>query len=143
MDRTTTGHAEIDALFDAWDAALRAKDLDALAHCYAPDVVEFDIGSHVTGYDAHRELWESCFPYFPNEILCERRDVQLWTDGDVAGLSFLSRVSGMTQTGDPAEKSWYRSTLILKRTQGSWKIVHEHASMAYDFMENKPALILD
>jgi ketosteroid isomerase-like protein len=46
---TTAIPAEVMAVLEAWGEALRKKDLDALARCYADDVLVFDIGAQTVG----------------------------------------------------------------------------------------------
>lgn len=138
-----THHPEIDGLLAAIDAALHAKDLHALAACYDPNVVVFDIGSQVVGYEAFAALWEQCFPYFPEPIGVERKDMHATIGADVACLSFLCRVSGMPESDGPETKSWFRTTTALRKTDDGWKVTHDHSSMPYNCMDNKITLILD
>jgi uncharacterized protein (TIGR02246 family) len=138
----TPPHADIVSVFERWGAALRAKDLDALAECYAPDVTVFDIGTQLVGYDQLRALWESCFPYFANPIECERRDLRIEVSADVAVATFLSRMSGM-ETDHPSARSWFRATTCFRKVGGSWTIFHEHASFPVDCGAEKPSYLLD
>lgn len=147
MPQSATHHSAVMAVLAAWDAAVLARDLDALSRCYTDDVVVFDIGSQTVGYAALRKLWEDCFPYFPNPIGIERKDTQATVGNDVAVLSFLTRVSGMVENGDPLTKSWFRATVGLRRfddgPNGGWKIVHDHNSFAFNCETGKPDLIAD
>lgn len=133
---------EVAAVLEAWGHALHNKDLDALAKCYADDVRVFDIGSQTVGYDKLRGVWESCFPYFPNPIAAERKEIQATVGTDVAVLTFLSRMTGM-ETDHPSAKSWIRTTMCLTKEAGGWKIMHEHASFPVDCGAEKPTYILD
>jgi uncharacterized protein (TIGR02246 family) len=138
----TAEQKEIVGAFDRWGEALRAKDLDALAECYAPDVTVFDIGTQLVGYDNLRAVWEGCFPYFPNPIGCERRDLEITVSGDLAVASFLSRMSGM-ETDHPSARAWIRTTTCFRKQAGNWKIIHEHASFPVDCGAEKPTYIMD
>jgi uncharacterized protein (TIGR02246 family) len=140
IDQPTTG--EIKRAFERWDTALREKDLDALAQCYVPDVVVYDIGTQLVGFDKLRALWEGCFPYFPNPIGCERKDVNIQISADIAVATFLSRMSGM-ESDHPSARAWIRSTICLLRVDGEWRIFHEHASFPVDCGAEKPTYILD
>ncbi len=135
-------HAQIAEVLEQCDSALRAKDLDALGECYAQDATVFDVGTQLSGYDGLRAVWEACFPYFPNPIGCERRDMRLEVRADVAVASFLSRMRGM-DSDHPSARSWLRTTVCLRRTEGRWRIFHEHSSLPVDCGAEKPAYILD
>ena len=133
---------EVMAVLEAWSAALYHKDLDALAKCYAKGVQVFDIGAQAVGYDKLRGLWESCFPYFPNPIGTQRKDVQATVGDDVAVVAFYSRLTGM-ESDHASAKSWIRSTVCLKKMDGQWKIFHEHASFPVDCGAEKPTYLFD
>jgi ketosteroid isomerase-like protein len=135
-------HAEIMRAFAQWDTALREKDLDALERCYFPNVVVYDIGTQLVGFDKLRAFWEGCFPYFPNPIGCERKDVRIQASADIAVATFLSRMSGM-ESDHPSARAWIRSTICFRRLEGEWRIFHEHASFPVDCGAEKPTYIFD
>lgn len=143
MAKTDNLQPEVVAVLDAWAKALREKDLKALSKCYAENVRVFDIGSQLIGYDKLAALWESCFPYFPNPIEGERKDLEVVAAKDFVVLSFLSRMTGMQETDHSAAKSWYRTTWCLREFKDGWKIVHEHTSLPVDCGEEKITYILD
>jgi ketosteroid isomerase-like protein len=62
-------------------------------------------------------------------IQIEVRDVNLTVDGDVAFASALNRMRGR-QSGEDQDL-WYRTTLGLRKTNGRWRIVHEHSSVPF------------
>lgn len=136
-------HPGIAALFVAYDAALNAKDLDALARCYADDVLVYDVNTQARGYPAFREIWDRCFPYFTNPITFERRGVRVDVAETVACVSFLACVPGAAPPNDPDAKHWYRVTLGLVRQGDAWKIAHEHNSMPVSMETGQLAPILD
>lgn len=134
--------AEIMNVFARWDGALRVKDLAALEECYMPDVTVFDIGAQLVGYDKLRALWESCLQYFPNPIECERKDLRIEASGSMAVVTCLSRLSGM-ESDHPSARSWFRATTCLRKTEGVWRILHEHGSFPVDCGAEKPTYIMD
>lgn len=134
--------SEVMGVLAAWSEALANRDLDALAMCYSDDVRVFDIGTQTIGYDKLRELWKSCFSYFPKPIGTERKDIQTTVGTDVAVVTFLSRMTGM-ESDHPSAKSWIRATVCMKKTGGEWKIIHDHASFPVDCGAEKPTYIFD
>ncbi|GAA1692070.1 hypothetical protein GCM10009830_44760 [Glycomyces endophyticus] len=113
--------------------ALRAKDLAALRAIYAEDVVSFDVEpplQHV-GVDAKLQNWERVFAVFA-EIDYELRDVRVAVDGTVAFGYGFGRLSGTLRNGATAPGMWVRATFCLRRTGGSWLIVHDQVSVPFD-----------
>lgn len=141
-DTATPLEVEVVNSLDRLSAALREKDLDALSRCYDQDVRVFDLGMQLNGFADLRALWESCFPYFPNPIGTERKDLQLSTSPDVAIATFLSRVTGM-ETDHPSARSWLRTTLCMRKLDGDWKIFHEHISLPVDCATETLSYIMD
>ena len=133
---------EIAEAFARWESALRDKDLDALRECYDPNVTMFDIGTQIAGYDNLAALWNACFPYFPNPIACERKDLRIEISGDLAVAMFLSRMTGMA-VDHPSVRSWFRTTFCFRKSKGRWRIFHEHSSFPVDARGEKAAYILD
>jgi uncharacterized protein (TIGR02246 family) len=126
----------IKATLERASAALREKDLDALAGCYSPEVKIFDVGGQLTGFSSLRRLWKSCFPYFPDPIEIQRRDVRIMGSDGIAVVTCFTRLTGMT-TDHPSARTWIRVTTCLKRIDGQWKIFHEHASIPVDCAQDR------
>lgn len=137
-----THEKEVLAVLDAWARALRDKDLDALRDCYATDVRVFDIGTQLDDYHGLRGLWEACFPYFPNPIGVERKELRISSGPGMAVVTFLSRLTGM-ESDHPAARSWFRATVCLKQQDGAWKIFHDHVSLPVDCGAERPTYLLD
>jgi uncharacterized protein (TIGR02246 family) len=141
---TTISHdeAEIRKLVEDWRSALCAKDLDRMLAHYAPDVLFFDVVPPYQhkGADAYRRTWENCFPYLPESIDSEMRDLSITVHGDGAYAHCLQRITDKN-TGRPATCNWVRVTVCYQRMEGKWKVVHEHVSVPFDPMTSKAAFI--
>ena len=131
---------EIRGVLDRWTAALKQRDLDALKAEYAADVRVFDVGAQTEGFDSLRSLWEGCFPYFQHEIGVERRGLQIKASSDLAVASFFSRMTG-SSSDHPASQAWMRTTVCFKKTDGQWRIFHDHLSMPTDCGSEKPVYL--
>ncbi|SEF27546.1 Ketosteroid isomerase homolog [Amycolatopsis pretoriensis] len=117
---------------------LRAKDLDALRPLYAPDVVSFDVEpplQHV-GIDAKLKNWAKVFTLF-DEVDYELRDLVVTGEGGLAVGHGFGRVSGTLPGGTPVEGMWVRGTFVLRKTGDGWVIVHDQASVPFDFATGK------
>ncbi|TVR99639.1 MAG: DUF4440 domain-containing protein [Wenzhouxiangellaceae bacterium] len=132
----------IRATLDRAADALRDKDLDALSLCYFSDVEIFDIGSHSTGFRQLRKLLKSCFPYFPEPIEIQRRNLRIICSDGVAVVTSLTRMDRM-KTDHPSGRAWTRTTTCLKKVNNEWKIFHEHASMPVDCAQDRIDYLFD
>jgi ketosteroid isomerase-like protein len=79
------------------------------------------------------EALEAWFATWRDGVTVHLADPQIIIDGDLAVAFGLSRMTGIKTDGTKVD-SWSRRTVVLRRSVGVWKIVHEHASfpMAMD-----------
>lgn len=68
------------------------------------------------------------FARFDGPIDYEMADLSVSIGDKVAFSRSLSRIAG-TRRGSEAFGSWFRKTLGFQRTDGVWKIAHEHESV--------------
>lgn len=136
---------EIRDLLARWEAAFRAKDVNAIMSVYAPGdaVVAFDIVPPLarTGHDAYRRNYEEFFAMFSGPPEVELREVRIFADGDIAFLHCFDRMSGTLQSGERFDL-WLRVTSGLRRIDGDWRIVHDHVSVPVYFETGAAALDL-
>ena len=71
-----------------------------------------------------------CLPDFPASFGTETRDLSITVSGDLALAHRLWRFTGMPED-HPAMQTWMRDTVVYKRNQGKWQIVHEHGSVPF------------
>ncbi|MEO0795406.1 MAG: SRPBCC domain-containing protein [Verrucomicrobiota bacterium] len=128
-----------------WDAALARKDTDALTKDYTDDFVYFDIGGQAIGSEVVRQIWNTCWEYFGEDIRLARKELKLTGNDTMMVLTGLSRMQGMKSTIDigDAAHSWIRFTTCFQKIDGQWKIFHEHISYPVDCVAQKPTYILD
>jgi uncharacterized protein (TIGR02246 family) len=134
----TDAETQIRELIEDWANAARAKNVDAIFAHYAPDILAFDaIGQlQFKGADACRKHWDACMSMCPGQMVFEVHDLEIEAQGDLAFGHYLSRCGG---TGpDGKERSgWLRATICCRKTNGSWRIVHEHFSAPFDLESGK------
>ncbi|WP_052850062.1 YybH family protein [Streptomyces avicenniae] len=112
---------------------IRAKDAGILERVYAADVVSFDVEPplrHV-GREAKMRNWAKVFTFF-QDVGYEMRDLTVAVDGDVAFAYCLARLSGTLQNGVATDGMWVRGTFCLRRTDGTWLVAHDQASVPFD-----------
>ncbi|HEX3663634.1 MAG TPA: nuclear transport factor 2 family protein [Acidobacteriaceae bacterium] len=120
------------------------KDVEAIAAAYTGDAAIFNLAPPLrhTGVDvpetqAWLETWDG-------PITIEPRDFAVKVTGDTAVAWGYMRMQG-TKIDPPAKPNfWMRETLVLERTGGAWRIVHEHTSVPF-YMDGstRPAFDLE
>lgn len=121
---------EIKAVLEAVRTGHHDKDAAAIGAQYTPDAVIFDLApplAHmpdVSGLAAWLDTWEG-------PVGLEERDLTIEVSGDLAFCHGLSKVSATTKADGQRAQWWQRITVCLRRTEGAWKIVHEHASVPF------------
>lgn len=126
-----------------WHAAFCRKDADALCALYAPDAVLFDaIPPFSAGPEGMRGKLVGCFPYFPDGFAIETRDLTVRVGGDVAATHCLWRFTDLPP-GHPAGRHWLRSSTVLQKIDGRWRIIHDHCSAPFNPYTEKAVLTLD
>jgi len=133
--------AQIGELIDRWLRALRAKDLEGIMSCYAPDILVFDLlpPLRYVGADAYRKNWAEWFPTFQGPIGYELRDLTITRGDDLAFSHSLNRVSGKRTDGTDSN-TWVRATVCYRKIDGKWMIAHEHVSVPF-YMESGKASV--
>lgn len=132
---------QIRELIDVWADAVRAKDVDRIMSLYAPNLLSFDAISQLQfkGADAYWAHWETCMTYCPGPMVFEIHELNVAAAEDVAFAHFLNHCGGTTEQGEE-QSGWMRATVCYRRTQGAWKIAHEHFSAPFE-METGKALL--
>ena len=132
--------SEVDALLEEYRGAVHAKDVDRFVAIFADDVRVFDMWgtwSH-DGIDPWREMAEGWFGSLGNELVrVEFDDVQTTVGDDVAVLSAFVTFAGLSADGDELRSLNNRLTWGLRKTDGRWKVVHEHTSAPVEMATGK------
>jgi ketosteroid isomerase-like protein len=122
-------NTRIAAVLDAVREGHRRKDAAAVGARFDAAAVVFDLapplahGVDVAGLATWFDKWEG-----PVEI--DERDLKIIVSGDLGVCYGLQKVAAVTGEGENAEW-WQRLTVCLARTDGEWKIVHEHTSVPF------------
>ena len=134
MTATRTDEAvQIRRLLEQWAKAVRAKDPDGIFAHYAPDILAFDgIGRlQFKGRDAYRRHWEACLEMCSGPMIFEIHELDIEARDDLAFGHYLSRCGGTGADGKE-QAGWFRVTVCCRKTNGSWKVAHEHFSAPFD-----------
>jgi uncharacterized protein (TIGR02246 family) len=130
----------VGAVLEEYRDAVHAKDVDRFVAIFADDVRVFDMWgtwSH-NGIDSWREMAEGWFGSLGNELVrVEFDDVQTTVGDDVAVLSAFVTFTGLSADGDELRSLNNRLTWGLRKTDGRWKVVHEHTSAPVEMATGK------
>jgi len=125
-----------------WATAVSAKDIDAVASLYAPDLVSFDLTPPLryVGADGKRRAWQEVFAALSGAIAYEVRDLNVTTNGELAFVYSLNHITTTVPTGHI--DMWVRWTACFQQIDGAWLVVHDHVSVPADPVHGKAVLNL-
>ena len=117
-------------MIEAWTAAVRRKDYDAILRNHTPDFVMFDVPPpfESKGLDAYRKTWDMFFSCNSGPVKFDIHEMTVTAGEDVA---FAVAKMGCTTPGvdgKPVDLD-FRLTVGLRKIDGQWMIVHEHHSV--------------
>jgi ketosteroid isomerase-like protein len=126
---------EILAILAEITDAHAARDAARLVAPYTADAVRYSLapplqqrpGTMVGDIEGVRRWLDT----FDGPITIEYREPVVMVGGDVAFVHALTRMVA-TPAGSPDPFSlWFRTTLGLRRAEGTWSIAHEHSSTPF------------
>lgn len=128
---TNDDERAIRAILAEREEALARGDAVAASSSYAEEVVQFDLAPplRLRGADVHDpqvlqrwlDTWEG------NRVDARLSDLAVTVSGDLGAAWGLLHLRGVSKQGTVVDE-WSRSTVILGRRQGAWRIIHEHGS---------------
>ena len=134
--------SDILALLAALRRAHHDKDGAAIAAIYARDAMVCNLapplalaGIDPTAEQAWLDTWDG-----PVEL--ETPPGTLLIDGDLAVHYGYTRVSGRPKTAPGPGGFWLRDTIVLRRGDAGWTIVHRHSSVPFH-MDGSPRPAFD
>ena len=133
----------IQQVFDAYKAAVFAKDVDAFVALYHEDVCVFDMWGtwSYNGIEAWRTMVVEWFGSLGSErVVVEVDRVQTRVTNDLAVAYAFISYTGVSVEGKALRTMHNRLTWALKQHGSAWKIIHEHSSAPVDFETSKVLL---
>ncbi|MEU5884094.1 nuclear transport factor 2 family protein [Spirillospora sp. NPDC047279] len=129
---TADGERQIRELLETRTWALGRRDAATAAAGYDDDLVLYDaVGPFVRRGEDPTGRLENWVALYGTGIGHEIRDLEITAGADLAFCHFLVRISGTMRDGTEVGM-WVRATSCLRRHDGGWTIVHEHASVPFD-----------
>jgi uncharacterized protein (TIGR02246 family) len=128
-----TAVRELQALIDERVAAIAARDGNRLKARHQADILAFNVLPPLklvgnTEIDAQTRAWFEAYRNGPHYRV---HDLHIDAERDLGYCAFIYHVSGTLATGDDVSMA-VRATLVCKRIDGEWFIVHDHESVPFD-----------
>jgi ketosteroid isomerase-like protein len=117
-------------VIEDWSKAISNKNAAQVLSHLADDVVQFTLAPPLRYQGKEAEDLQGWFDTWEGPIGIESRDMAISAGSDVAFATSLVRMSG-TKTDGEKPDVWFRQTLGLIKQNGTWKIVHQHASVPF------------
>ena len=134
----------IEQLLEEYAESVRAKDVDRFVALYDDEVRVFDMWGRWSydGVAAWREMAVEWFGSLGSEeVAVEFEEVQTVVGDEVAVADAFVTYKALSAEGDELRAMNNRLTWALrKRSDGTWKVVHEHSSAPTDFETGKVQL---
>jgi uncharacterized protein (TIGR02246 family) len=115
-----------------WNKAYEAKDVDAVAALYAPDVVAYDVipPLQYVGKTAYVKDFKDFLSQVEGPIQVQDADIHIATSGDLAYAAYLQHV--VFTTDGQVFDAWGRETSVFRKVDGKWLDIHDHVSSPID-----------
>jgi ketosteroid isomerase-like protein len=113
--------------------AVGRRDATTLLARHHPDVLTYAVlpPARTRGVGATAEALQAWFDGYAEGPGYWVHDLQVEADGDLGYCAFSYHVTGTLRSGDEVDM-WVRATLVLRRHDGTWRVVHAHESVPFD-----------
>lgn len=115
------------------ERAVAARDGEALLRVHVPDVTSFPVlpPARTVGTASVAEGLKAWFDGYAEGPGYEVHGLEVGGEGDVGHCAFRYHVSGVLKNGTEVDM-WVRATLVCRRVDGAWRVVHQHESVPFD-----------
>jgi ketosteroid isomerase-like protein len=132
MQKAETAESQIKALIERWADAVRRHDLPAILAHHEQNIVMFDVPPPLQsrGMDEYKKTWDLFFNYHKPLQAFDIEELAITAGEDIAFAVAIMRCGSGTVSGPPEPGGFlFRLTVGLRRTDGDWRISHEHHSV--------------
>lgn len=128
--RTPDATNEIAALCQRLATAHHDKDADCILDCYTPDAVIYSLAPPLGERGLDRNGLEVWLSTWSGPITVDMDEADVIAADDIGYASALCRMRGTKTNGDTVDL-WFRTTLCFGRSEGRWRITHDHSSVPF------------
>lgn len=124
---------ELLAILTRYEDAVLRRDAEAVLADYAADPIAYDLAPplfHEASTILDVEGLRGWFDTWEDDLRMTHRDPHVLHEGDLGVVYALQRMSG-TKKGEGFQTLWFRCTVVARRIDGAWKIVHIHTSVPF------------
>lgn len=123
----------LEGLIDERVAAIADRDGKRLMARHHTDVLAFNVlpPLRLTGTAAIEEQMHAWFDAYRDGPRYRVHDLHVDAERDLGYCAFIYHVSGTLADGNDVSMA-VRATLVCKRIDGAWRIVHDHESVPFD-----------
>jgi ketosteroid isomerase-like protein len=124
---------EIENLVRERADAVRLRQSEVLLSREHPDVLRFPLlpPTAARGRASTAAALSAWFTGYADGPGYTVHDIEADVVGDLAWCAFFYHVTGVLVSGDEVDM-WVRSSLVYRRIDGVWQIVHSHESVPFD-----------
>ncbi|MBA3277870.1 MAG: nuclear transport factor 2 family protein [Geodermatophilaceae bacterium] len=130
----TQDEAQIRQLITAKETLMRTRDANGLVSRYAPEIVQYDLApplQHSGPAVLDPSGVRGWFATFDGPLDYEVRDLAVTAGEDVAFCTSLERLTATPLGSSESFTLWVRTTVGLRKFDGTWRITHEHSSTPF------------
>ncbi|CAN5571269.1 nuclear transport factor 2 family protein [soil metagenome] len=134
---------QIEKLLTKRIEAIISKDVEKVISDYSDTVHFFDVVGELQqfGYETMKMRLKQWLNSMSDDIKFEIWDKKIEASEDLASCCSLNHIkAALMQEGEL--DMWWRETLIFRRVNSEWKIIHSHSSVPFDPQSGKPSLEL-
>lgn len=129
-DRSAAELARIQATIERWTEALHDKNAAGVAAQHTSDFVHYSLAPPLIADTSTTDRLEGWFASWNGPIGYTLSGISIVTSGDLAICHGLAHMTGEKIDGVHVDL-WFRVTLGLTKSEGAWKISHEHNSVPF------------
>lgn len=126
----TSDQEAIFTLCERLGRAHRDHDAGGIVDCYWPDALFFDLAPPLSKRGLDQKGVADWLATWSGPILVDAEDVDIAVSDGLAWVTALNRMRG-TKTDGANIDFWFRSTMCLRKREGTWRIVHDHSSTPF------------
>lgn len=129
MSETNVAEAQVRAVLQDWAKATQQNRKDDILKNHVPDLVIFDVlpPMKYESAESYRASWDDWQPETQGEGQFDLENLSITASTDLAFAHCFIRCGGTMSNGHKFQ-DLVRATFCLKKIDGAWKILHQHAS---------------
>jgi uncharacterized protein (TIGR02246 family) len=129
--RVTPDEEAIVDVLESVQRAHQSKDAAAIAEAFTPDAVLFSLAPPLTNRGLVRAELEKWLASWDGGVSLSAAELAITVDGSLAVARCLTRMQGRNQEEGAPVDLWYRTTIVLEKSGGVWRITHQHDSVPF------------